>query len=322
LRKILIPELYIDKDKVLLFYQNRILFEYPNSLVAYFQAKRQGQPNPVTTIVKEDEFLHHFRLTGDSFTKLFKQYLVNKKIEQAFHQIDNQNDKSNYIDIFFSTLTKYFREIFEDNNLQLIFQREDFEFYIKLSDGRQLTFDTLSEGFSALLSILMDLFTRVDLIRKQVGDFSYDPCGIVLIDEPETHLHLQLQEQVLPLLTSLFPNVQFIAATHSPAVIASIKNTTIFDLTTKETRTDEVVGRSYSELMVTHFGLDNEYSTEADGIIRQVNDAIRQVGADSEQLHHALKQIYAANAPYISPTLSVELEVMMARLEAKQIAHQ
>ena len=104
----------------------------------------------------------------------------------------------------------------------------------------------------------------------------YNPCGIVLIDEPETHLHLELQEQVLPLLTSRFPNIQFIVATHSPAVIASIKNATIFDLTTKEIRVSEdVVGRSYSELMVSHFGINNEYSTIADDIFKKVRDALR-----------------------------------------------
>lgn len=220
-------------------------------------------------------------------------------------------------------MTNSFRNIFEDNKLDLEFQQEDFEFFIKLSDGRKLTFDVLSEGFSALLSILMDLFTRVDLIRKGVGNYSYNPCGIVLIDEPETHLHLQLQEQVLPLLTSLFPNIQFIAATHSPAVIASIKNATIFDLTTKESRgSEETVGRSYSDLMVSHFGLENEYSATADTIIKQVNDVLNTLGDKPDEMKTALQAIYDANSPYLSPTLKVELELLIAQQKAQQTAHQ
>ena len=102
----------------------------------------------------------------------------------------------------------------------------------------------------------MDLFIRVDIIRKYVNDFSYNPCGIVLIDEPETHLHLQLQEQVLPLLTRLFPNIRFIAATHSPAVVASIKKAATFDLTTKE----------------------------ADKILKQINKAVEQFNHDPAKL--------------------------------------
>ena len=163
---------------------------------------------------------------------------------------------------------------------------------------------------------------RVDIIRKQVGDYSYDPCGIVLIDEPETHLHLQLQEQVLPLLTSLFPNVQFIAATHSPAVIASIKNATIFDLTTKETRiSEETAGRSYSDLMVSHFDLTNEYSNIADAIIAQVDRAVAEFGHNPERLREVLQPIYDANITYLSPTLKVKFELLMAEQDAKFATH-
>lgn len=285
----------------------------------FFQAKRQSQPNPVSTFVKETEFVENFSRIDDKFTLLFKQYLVNRKIEQAFYQIEDQKEKSDNVDVFFSTLTNHLRQIFEDDNLHLIFQRENFEFFIRLSDDRQLTFETLSEGFSALLSILMDLFMRVDLIRKQVGDYSYNPCGIVRIDEPETHLHLQLQEQVLPLLTSLFPNIQFIAATHSPAVIASIKNATIFDLTTKESRgSEETVGRSYSDLMVSHFGLGNEYSETADRIINQVNDVLNTLGDKPNEMKTALQTIYDENSEYLSPTLKVELESLIIQHEIQQ----
>lgn len=288
----------------------------------FFKAKRQSQPNPVTTIVKETEFMENFRRIDDKFTLLFKQYLVNRKIEQAFYQIENQKEKSDYIDVFFSTLTKHLRQIFEDENLQLVFQRENFEFFIRLSDGRQITFETLSEGFSALLSVLMDLFMRVDLIRKQIGDYSYDPCGIVRIDEPETHLHLQLQEQALPLLTSFFPNIQFIAATHSPAIIASIKKATIFDLTTKESRdSEETAGRSYSDLMMSHFGLENEYSGLADEIIQKVNQAVIEFGDDPARLREVLQPIYDENSAYLSPTLKVKFELLLAEREAKAVAH-
>ncbi|WP_240543647.1 AAA family ATPase [Spirosoma foliorum] len=194
-------------------------------------------------------------------------------------------------------------------------------FFLNLTDNRRLTFNTLSEGFSAFISIFMDLFMRVDLIRKQVNDYTYNPCGIVLIDEPETHLHLQLQEQVLPLLTSLFPNIQFIAATHSPAVIASIKNATIFDLTTKESRgSEETVGRSYSDLMVSHFGLGNEYSETADLIIKQVNETLNNLADKPAERKAALQKIYDENSAYLSPTLKVELELLTIQQEVQQEA--
>ena len=293
-------------------------------IYSYLKAKRNSQVISVNTVTKETDFTN--QLLGndstDNFIQQFKQYLVNKKVYQAFDQINKDQTRFAETDLFFSRLTDSFQRIFEDDELILEFRQEDFEFFVKLSDGRQITFDTLSEGFSALLSILMDLFMRVDLIRKQVGDYSYNPCGIVLIDEPETHLHLQLQEQVLPLLTSLFPNVQFIAATHSPAVIASIKQATIFDLTTKESRdSEETAGRSYSDLMMSHFGLENEYSGLADEIIEKVDRAVAEFGDDPARLRAVLQPIYDENSAYLSPTLKVKFELLLAEREAKFVAH-
>ncbi len=330
------PWQWSGNDKVILSYSQPAMSQYgppPYDLSqisksisfvsSFFQAKRQSQPNQVTSLVKEAEFTENFSRIDDKFTLLFKQYLVNKKIEQAFYQIENRKDLSDRVEFFFFTLTKHFQEIFKDKNLQLEFQRENFEFFIKLSDGQRLTFDVLSEGFSAFISIIMDLLMRVDLIRKQANDYSYEPCGIVRIDEPETHLHLQLQEQVLPLLTSLFPNIQFIAATHSPAVIASIKNATIFDLTTKESRgSEETVGRSYSDLMVSHFGLENEYSETADAIIKQVNEVLNSFAGKPVELKDSLQRIYDTNSVYLSPTLKVELELLIAQQASHQEVNQ
>lgn len=294
-------------------------------IYSYLKAKRNSEVRPVSTITKETDFTSQLQSSSSTeiFIQQFKQYLVNKKVYQAFDQLDNDRTRLSESEAFFDKLTDAFRSIFEDENLALVFVRENFEFFLQLSDGRRLTFDILSEGFSAVLSILMDLFMRVDLIRKQVGDYSYNPCGIVLIDEPETHLHLQLQEQVLPLLTSLFPNIQFIAATHSPAVIASIKQATIFDLTTKESRiSEETAGRSYSDLMISHFGLNNEYSETADTIINQVNNVLNVLGDKPGEMREALQKIYDENSDYLSPTLKVELELLIAQQEAQYTAHQ
>nr|WP_317171351.1 AAA family ATPase [Spirosoma utsteinense] len=253
----------------------------------------------------------------------FKQYLVNQKIEQAFSQIENKSAQIEQINYFFKSLETTFRKILGDDLLEIEFARSSYEFYLNLSGSRRVTFDVLPEGLSALLSIMMDLFMRTDIIRKKVKDYSYNPCGIVLIDEPETHLHLQLQEQVLPLLTELFPNVQFIAATHSPAVIASIKSATIFDLTTKESRiSEETAGRSYSDLMISHFGLNNEYSETADQIINQVNAVLNRLGEKGDEVKKALQQIYDENSDYLSPTLKIELELLIAQQEAQHTAHQ
>jgi predicted ATP-binding protein involved in virulence len=291
---------------------------------SYFRAKRKGEALPVEAPSKETEFTSKFNSLDSTefFISKFKQYLVNRKVEQAFSQIESKIQQVQNVQLFFDSLRDTLNKIFGGELKEIEFERSTYEFYLNLMDNRRLTFNTLSEGFSAFISIFMDLFMRVDLIRKQVNNYSYNPCGIVLIDEPETHLHLQLQEQVLPLLTGLFPNIQFIAATHSPAVIASIKNATIFDLTTKESRiSEETAGRSYSDLMMSHFELDNEYSTIADDIINQVDQAVAEFGSDPARLREVLQPIYDANSAYLSPTLKVKFEFLMAKQEAKAAAH-
>lgn len=84
--------------------------------------------------------------------------------------------------------------------------------------GREpFDFNTLSSGFVAVLDIVVDVIIRMEKQITTVFDFSIP--GIVLIDEIETHLHLALQKKILGLLTTIFPNVQFIVSTHSPFII-------------------------------------------------------------------------------------------------------
>ncbi len=61
----------------------------------------------------------------------------------------------------------------------------------------------------------------------------------MLIDEPEMHLHVALQKRVLPLLTEVFKNIQFVVATHSPYVLNSVKDMMVFDIETQRSVTEE-----------------------------------------------------------------------------------
>jgi predicted ATP-binding protein involved in virulence len=87
-----------------------------------------------------------------------------------------------------------------------------------------------------------------------------DVEGIVLIDEIETHLHVELQKNILPLLTNFFPNIQFIVTTHSPFVLQSIENSVVYDLE-KQIRVEDLSGHSYESLVDTYFDTD-KYSDE------------------------------------------------------------
>ena len=110
----------------------------------------------------------------------------------------------------------------------------------------------MSDGFAAVLEIIIDLILKMQ--RKDTLTRAYQQEGIVLIDEVETHLHLELQRLVLPLLTQLFPNIQFIVTTHSPFVLNSIGNAVAFDLEHQQL-VDDLTEYSYESLAEGYFGV-------------------------------------------------------------------
>ncbi len=284
-------------------------------IIAFFEATRKVQVKDVTTIAREDELEKQLlqSQSNQSPAEFFKQYLVNKKVFQVFDTMEGKAEGAKQQEQFFTKLEGTLAKIFEDPGTKLEFVRENFEFYINLSDGRRFTFNQLSAGFSAFLSILTELLMRTDLLRKQANDYTYDPCGFVLIDEPETHLHLEMQYQILPLLTSLFPNLQFIVATHSPAVASSITGATVFDLSTGKVLGDVAAGSSYSELMQGHFGVENEFSNVADTIIADIKRIMRV--PDPVQARRQLLDLLADKGRYMSATLRLEVEAQLVGLE-------
>ncbi|WP_447777470.1 AAA family ATPase [Aeromonas veronii] len=84
-----------------------------------------------------------------------------------------------------------------------------------------ICFEYLSSGFKSCIYLLMGLLKEIEYRFPQEKIKASDFNGIVLIDEPECHLHPEWQEKISRILTSAFPNVQFICATHSPHVIQS-----------------------------------------------------------------------------------------------------
>lgn len=282
-------------------------------IFSFFKAHRRVDLKEVKTVTQEVEFVSKLKANSvDEFTNQFKQYLVNKKVYEAFDHMNKKEDSLNYNRIFFENLTNTFRTIFKDPQLNLEFVQEKFEFFLVLSDSRRITFNQLSEGYSAFLSIIVDLIMRIDLIRKARNNYSLNPGGIVLIDEPETHFHLSMQYELLPLISALFPNIQLVIATHSPAIISSLKNAIVFDLSSQSEVSDWLLGSSYSELMIRHFGLDNEFSPFADNILSLVNSAIQQ--GDSE----GLKIVLIQNEKYLTPALKLEIESQIIKLQNRQ----
>jgi predicted ATP-dependent endonuclease of OLD family len=85
------------------------------------------------------------------------------------------------------------------------------ELYFTLSrnPGEKVTFDQLSSGEKSILVIISTIF-------------GYDlENGLLIIDEPELHLHPQMQRDLMFFITRIckLKKIQCIIATHSPLMI-------------------------------------------------------------------------------------------------------
>jgi hypothetical protein len=107
-----------------------------------------------------------------------------------------------------------------------------------VDDAFQVLFDTpsgrvpieaLSDGFRSTFTIVSDLLLRLNLATIHPEQVLQQEA-VCLIDEVDAHLHPRWQETIIPGLRALFPNVQFIATTHSPLVVASVEPENVFRL--------------------------------------------------------------------------------------------
>lgn len=237
-------------------------------ILAYFIAKRDNKPTNPQTPTKQT-FQSKYQTT-DNLNKTFLQYLLNLKTEQAFAQIRNDADTVNNIGLWFNNFEARLRELFEQEELNLQFDDKGFNFKITYGN-KSFGLNELSDGYSSLLAIVTELILRMEAQQAQ----AYDMQGVVLIDEIETHLHVELQKKVLPFLVSFFPKIQFIVTTHSPFVLSSLSNAVICDLERREIISSErFLNASYSQIVKNYFEVDSEFSRILVDEINQYEDLI------------------------------------------------
>lgn len=158
--------------------------------------------------------------------KDFVKYLLDLKSTAAMAVVAGKQERATAIQKWFVTFDSILQRIFDNPKVHLAFDIDTYEFTIIEPGKEPFSFDTLSRGYAAILDIVTDLMMRME--NKTTNQ--YDLPGIVLIDEIETHLHIALQKKIMPILTTMFPNIQFIVTTHSPFVLNSIKDAVIYDL--------------------------------------------------------------------------------------------
>lgn len=242
-------ELYFNSNKGLVDKYNAGEF-----ILDYFDADRIAKVQ-IPKVVEKVKFDQKYTMDSKP-NDMFVKYLVDLKTQQAFARNENDMNVVEKIDKWFDKFEKSLEFIMDDNNLELKFDYKNYNFEILERGKEPYSFAELSDGYSAVLNIIMDLIMRMESKKREI----YDMQGIVIIDEIETHLHIGLQKKILPFLTSFFPNIQFIISTHSPFVLNSLDNAVIYDLE-KHIQVEDLSAYSFEGIVEGYFDID-QYSNE------------------------------------------------------------
>ncbi|HHH37891.1 MAG TPA: hypothetical protein ENK77_04680 [Epsilonproteobacteria bacterium] len=121
--------------------------------------------------------------------------------------------------------------ILDNKEVELFIYREsDFEIRYKDESKRERV-SNLSDGYRNMIGIVSDIAYRMAILNPQLRDEVIEKTsGVVLIDELDLHLHPKWQREIVKILTTLFPKVQFIATSHSPFIIQTQTSKSIIKL--------------------------------------------------------------------------------------------
>ena len=251
-----IPELFSEKGKKMYLEQAdaplhltfteslltfRLKYEIGHFTLKYFPThKEKFSLDPIQKIKKVNFPLITPLETTDKLNKELIYYLVDLDYIHArsFRNQRSIDDKTKEegIRLWFEQFENVMKKI--DHRIEYMQVRSDDEGYtfefIPKPPHEPFTFAQLSGGYSAVFDIATELILECTAKKLPFDELQ----GIVLIDEPEVHLHIKMQKRLLPLLTELFPKVQFIVASHSAFILNSLENAVVYDLQNRQRLTD------------------------------------------------------------------------------------
>jgi len=221
----------------------RLAYESGVFVVKYLGANtgkdgnRSLNPNGVKTIDKVE--LPFVNKIEENLADKIVAYLVDLDYTKLRALGENNQTKFKEIENWFTNFVKILKS-FDENIVNIKYSdnqnNHNFILQVRMSDNKivDVNFNELPDGFKAIFKIVFEIILQM----QSKVDTTYNIPGIVMIDKPELFLHINLQKKVMPTLTKLFPNIQFIVATHSAYVLNSISNAVIFDMETRQRLVD------------------------------------------------------------------------------------
>ncbi|MCB9669861.1 MAG: ATP-binding protein [Alphaproteobacteria bacterium] len=181
-------------------------------------------------------------------------------------------------------------------------RRATFEPVIR-QHGTELLLQHLSAGslygISRMLRLLERLYVTY-LATGHTGEVARVPA-ILLVDEPENHLHPKWQKRFLRDVLAVFPNTQIVAATHSPFVVGSVAGARVLRCRVRddgngctiEDVSEPYVNQTVDEVLASEaFAGTPPYSVDVQALVDARREAIlNEDDAERERLERELSAL-------------------------------
>jgi HEAT repeat protein/energy-coupling factor transporter ATP-binding protein EcfA2 len=165
--------------------------------------------------------------------------------------------------------------------------------------GTSIPLRDLSDGYAGLLALVGHLLHHA----LAVGGWETDPTqapGLVLIDEIDLHLHPAWQRRVAEDLRRTFPNMQFLATSHSPMVAGSVPGDSLLVLREGEAgmvvtaELPSVKGWRADQILTSDiFGLSTTRDLNTERLFEKYAGLLRERGPDDSEVKQLRKELSA-----------------------------
>lgn len=144
---------------------------------------------------------------------------------------------------------------------------------ILITKTGEFAIDAVSGGIASII----DLAWQVYMFENSGNTF----C--VTFDEPENHLHPEMQKTLLPNFLKAFPKAQFIVASHNPFIISSVPDSAVYVLNYNDNNKVQSIllesiekSGSANEILRDVLGID---STKPEWVNSQIDEILNKYSA-------------------------------------------
>jgi predicted ATP-binding protein involved in virulence len=209
-----------------------------------------------------------YRMQGEGVEMAYTRCLSPKSSSKEFlswyktYEDEVKKFGSKTDEILLDTFKKAIISMIPDNHwtdMSYSFKDEDLIGFFKNENKTdKLLFSQLSDGYRNLIGMVADIAYRCIKLNPHLGvDAIRLTPGVVLIDELDLHLHPNWQKRIVSDLKSVFENVQFVATTHSPFIVQSLRADELINLDNVKGLDNDPNKYSVEEISENEMGVRN-----------------------------------------------------------------